>query len=315
MLLETLISPITLCFVLGAFAAYLRSDLKLPEQVSQGLSIYLMLAISLKGGVALAQSGLAQAALPTLTALFLAAVIPLWCFGILRWLVRLNAADAAALAAHYGSVSAVTFLAALSYLDRQGIAYEGYATALLAVMELPAILVALTLAESSLQPGRSLPSVLRQTMTGKSVILLIGGLIIGYVIGPEGLAPVKPVFVDLFQGALCLFLLDLGNQAVQQARDRGRVGARLIAFGLLTPVINACLAILLCRLAGFSTGTSALLAVLSASASYIVAPAAIRLALPQANPGYYLTCSLAVTFPFNLLVGVPLYVALARWAG
>lgn len=315
MLLETLISPITLCFVLGALAAYLRSDLKLPEQVSQGLSIYLILAISLKGGAALAQSGLAQAAVPTLTALFLAAAIPLWCFGVLRWLIRLNAADAAALAAHYGSVSAVTFLAALAYLDRQGISYEGYATALLAVMELPAILVALTLAESSLQPGRSLARVLRQTLSGKSVILLIGGLIIGYVIGPAGLAPVKPVFVDLFQGALCLFLLDLGNQAVQQARDRGRVGARLVAFGLITPLINACLAILLCRLAEFSTGTSALLAVLSASASYIVAPAAIRLALPQANPGYYLTCSLAVTFPFNLLVGVPLYVALARWAG
>ncbi len=306
-----LFSPMTLCFVLGGFAALVRSDLRLPEPVFTALSIYLMLAIGLKGGADLATVSPAEMALPILAALVLSVMIPLWCHVALRRLAGLGARDAAALAAHYGSVSAVTFLAVLGYLDSVGMTYEPTVTALLALMEAPAIIVALLLAGPAQKQGQPLGAVLSQILASKSIVLLFGGLVIGLVVGREGLVPVKPLFGDLFRGLLCLFLLDLGRQAMERAGAWRENGLKLALFALLAPVINGGLGLTAAWLAGMSQGGAVVLATLAASASYIVAPAAVRMALPDANPGLYLTASLALTFPFNLILGIPLYAAMA----
>ncbi|MDP3409148.1 sodium-dependent bicarbonate transport family permease [Bosea sp. (in: a-proteobacteria)] len=307
-----LFSPMTLCFVLGGFAALIRSDLRLPEPVFTALSIYLMLAIGLKGGADLATVSPATMALPILAALTLCIVIPLWCHAALRRLVGLAPRDAAALAAHYGSVSAVTFLAVLSYLDAIGMRYEPTVTALLALMEAPAIVVALLLAGRGQKDGQALGAVLARILSSKSIVLLFGGLIIGLVVGHQGLAPVKPLFGDLFRGLLCLFLLDLGRQAMERAEAWRENGPAIAVFAIVAPVLNAVLGVTAAWLAGMSQGGAVVMATLAASASYIVAPAAVRMALPDANPGLYLTAALALTFPFNLILGIPLYAAMAR---
>jgi hypothetical protein len=306
-----LLSPMILCFALGAVAAFVRSDLRLPEPVFTALAIYLMLAIGLKGGADLATVPAGAMALPILAALTLCLVIPLWCHAALRRFAGLERRDAAALAAHYGSVSAVTFLAVLGYLDAIGMAYEPSVTALLALMETPALVVALLLAGRGRRDGQPLRTVLSRILASKSIVLLFGGLVIGAIAGHEGLAPVKPLFGDLFRGLLCLFLLDLGRQAMEQASGWRRNGPAVAAFAILAPVLNAGLGLGLAWLAGMSQGGAVVMATLAASASYIVAPAAMRLALPDANPGLYLTASLALTFPFNLIVGIPLYAAMA----
>lgn len=306
-----LLSPMILCFVLGAVAAFVRSDLRLPEPVFTALAIYLMLAIGLKGGADLATVSAAAMALPIVAALFLCLVIPLWCHFALRRLARLDRRDAAAIAAHYGSVSAVTFLAVLGYLDAVGMAYEPSVTALLALMETPAIVVALLLAGRGRTGGEAIGSVLGRILASKSIVLLFGGLVIGMIVGREGLAPVKPLFGDLFRGLLCLFLLDLGRQAMERASGWRENGPTIALFAIVAPVVNAGLGLTAAWLAGMSQGGAIVLATLAASASYIVAPAAIRMALPEANPGLYLTASLALTFPFNLIVGIPLYAAMA----
>jgi len=309
-----LLSPVVLCFLLGAVAVLVRSDLRLPEPVFNALSIYLMLAIGLKGGADLARAGLGAVALPAVAALGLGLAIPLWTYALLRRLMRFGVPDAAALAAHYGSVSAVTFIAVLAYLDAAGVSYEGFVTALLAIMEVPGIVVALGLARMA-GVGRGdggLGRAFAEVASGKSILLLGGGLAIGMLAGPEGLAPVKPFFTDLFRGALCLFLLELGIAAAQRARDLRRVGPALAAFAILAPLAHGLLGLLLAKLVGLSPGGAIVLATLAASASYIAAPAAVRLGLPEANPGYYLTASLAVTFPFNLALGIPLYAGAAR---
>lgn len=312
---SNLLSPVVLCFVLGAVAVLVRSDLRLPEPVFSALSIYLMLAIGLKGGADLARADLAAVALPAVAALGLGLAIPLWTYVVTRRLLRLSVSDAAALAAHYGSVSAVTFIAVLAYLDAAGIAYEGFMTALLAIMEVPAIVVALGLARlaGAGSGGEGIGRAFAQAASSKSILLLVGGLVIGMLAGSEGLAPVRPFFGDLFRGALCLFLLELGIVAAQRARDLRRVGPALAAFAVLAPFVHGLLGLALGKLAGLSAGGAVVLATLAASASYIAAPAAVRLALPEANPGYYLTASLAVTFPFNLALGIPLYAGAARW--
>lgn len=313
-----LLSPIVLCFVLGVAAVYIKSDLKFPDQVAGGLSIYLMLSIGLKGGVELSQTPFASFIGPLIAALGLCLAIPVWCYAILRKAGRLAVADAAALAAHYGSVSAVTFVAVQTYLDAAGITYEGFAPALLAVMEVPAIVVALAIAKragakAGAQSSSALDA-LRAVTASKSVLLLVGGLVIGALAGPSGYAPVKPVFTDLFRGLLCLFLLDLGLQAGQRLKDFAKVGPFLVGFAVVIPLFHAGVAVMLGQLVGLSTGGAAIFATLAASSSYIAAPAAVRLALPEANPGYYLTASLALTFPFNLMLGIPIYLAMAQWA-
>jgi hypothetical protein len=317
-----LLSPVVLCFVLGAVAYWARSDLRFPEPVFNALSIFLMLSIGLKGGAELAKGHLSQIAGPALGALAIGCAIPLWTYPLLRRLGGFGVADAAAIAAHYGSVSAVTFAAVQTMLDRTGPPYEGFAAALLAIMEVPAIVVALALTrmaqpDRTTQPdheGAGMRGAMAEVLAGKSVVLLVGGLVIGALVGPSGLTSVKPFFGDLFQGALCLFLLDLGRVAAGRARDFVRVGPFLAVFAVVMPVLHAGLGIAVAQATGLSLGGAIILAVLAASASYIAAPAAIRLALPEANPGYYLTASLAITFPFNIVVGLPLYAAMARYA-
>lgn len=334
--LANLLSPAILCFALGAFAVMLRSDLKLPEPVFAAISIYLMLAIGLKGGVELTDRSLSELAAPVAAALSLGCAIPLWCYAVLRRWAGLGTADAAALAAHYGSVSAVTFAAVVSLLDKQGTHYEGYAPALLALMEVPAIVVALGLAGAARLatpvvpagggvatleggPGFSafganrMAAVLVEVLSSKSIVLLAGGLLIGALAGQAGMAKVKPFFVDLFQGMLCLFLLELGRLAASRAGDFRQVGLKLAAFAIVAPVLHGLLGIAAAHAAGLSQGGAVILGTLAASASYIAAPAAVRLALPEANPGYYLTCSLALTFPFNMVLGIPTYAAMAGW--
>lgn len=308
-----LLSPMILAFGLGIVAVVVRSDLRVPDEVYDALAIYLLLAIGLKGGAALAVTPLRQLVGPVLVTLSLGVGIPLWSYAVLRRLGRLDVANAAAIAAHYGSVSAVTFITALAFFERIGVPVEGYLPALVAVLEVPAIVVGLLIARLKLGGG-SWGELLRELLTGKSVVLLVGGLVIGWLSGPEGMKPVAPFFVDLFRGALTLFLLDMGMVTARRLRDLRGVGLFLLGFGILAPVVHGALGALLGSWAGLSVGGAAVLGTMAASASYIAAPAAVRIALPQASPSLYLTSALVITFPFNLAVGIPLYHAFARLA-
>ena len=316
-----LLSPMVLAFVLGLVAVWVKSDLKLPEQLYTVLSIYLLFAIGLKGGGELSITSFAVLWKPMLATLVLGVSIPLVAYQILLRLGRLNVVDAAAIAAHYGSVSAVTFTAALSFAQAQNIELEGFMPALLALLEVPGIVVSLLLARASLNPNSSqtthssMGEVWRELFTGRSLFVLLGGLVIGWLSGKAGLEQVKPFFVDPFKGALTLFLLEMGMVAASRLRDFLRVGGFLTAFAIIMPVINGSLGVVLGHFAGLSVGGSFVLGAMAGSASYIAAPAAIRVALPQANPAYYLGMSLGVTFPFNLSLGIPLYYAVATALG
>lgn len=311
MFLAGLLSPPVLCFGLGALSVALRSNLRLPAPVFEAVSIYLLLAIGLKGGAELSETHLSSFALPALAALALGIAIPVWTFFGLRRFARFGTADAASLAAHYGSVSAVTFIAVVAWLDARGIAHEGFMTTLLALMEAPAIIVALILARLA-GAKEPLGHAVREVLGGKSILLLVGGLLIGAVAGKAGLAPVRPFFGDLFLGFLCLFLLELGIVAAQKADEAFKAGPRLLAFALGAPPIHGFIGVALGIASGLSEGGAIILGTLAASASYIAAPAAIRIALPEANTAYALGAALALTFPFNLVVGIPLYAAMAR---
>lgn len=312
-----LLSPVVLCFVLGALAAALRSDLAMPEAVAKGLAIYLMLAIGLKGGTAMAESGGAGAVTAILLAVAISFLLPVVGFGLLRGLAKTPVADAAAIAAHYGSVSVVTFVTAQQFLTDRGIASEPYLVAMLAAMETPAIITGLLLARLG-GVGRDNPRsgtgghLLREVLLNASVVLLIGGFVIGWVSGPAGMAKVKPLMSDLFNGLLCLFLLDMGLVAVRQLRSVRELRPMLIAFAVAMPLISAATGLAAGLLLGLSAGGTALFATLCASASYIAVPAAMRLALPEARPSIYVTLSLGITFPFNVVFGIPLYYALAE---
>lgn len=307
MLTTSLASVPVLAFVLGVVGALLRADLRLPDAVYQATSIYLLLAIGIKGGVALRESDVLAVAAPAGMTILLGVVIPLLAFGILRFLTRLSTTDRGAMAAHYGSTSLVTFTAALVFLDSLGVSYEGYVTTLLAIMEIPGILVGLLLAGSAARYAGKLGESVREILTGRSILLLAGGLVIGFITGPDGFARVEPFFGAPFTGVLALFLLEMGVLAGRRLGDVKRAGAGLIIFALAFPVLAGALGVLGGTVAGLSPGGAMVLGVLSASASYIAAPAAVRLALPQANPGITLTSSLGITFPFNLIVGIPLY--------
>jgi hypothetical protein len=316
LLRANLFSPMVLAFALGIVATLVRSDLKFPAELYSALSIYLLLAIGLKGGVELSQTPFAAVWPAVLATLALGCAIPLWTYGIVRKLGRMDIANAAALAAHYGSVSAVTFIATQTYLQTLGVSFEGFTPTLVAILEVPAIVIALMIANRALakESGAvsSLGAALHEILAGKSILLLLGGVVIGYLAGPGGMTQVSPFFVDPFRGVLTLFLLELGMVTARRFRDLKKVGLFLVCFGIIMPVVHGALGIVAGYLAGMSYGGSAILGVLAASASYIAAPAAVRIALPQANPSYYLTASLAITFPFNLVIGIPLYLALAR---
>jgi hypothetical protein len=314
--LTTLTSPAVLAFLLGVAAAAIRSDVRLPDAVHTAISSYLLLAIGLKGGAGLRAAGLGEVVVPVLAALVLGLVTPLLAWGALRVLTRLGPVDRAAVAAHYGSTSLVTFTAAVALLEDQDVAYEAYAATLLAVLEVPGIVVGLLLAGgAAAAAGAGRGAAIREALTGRSIVLLAGGLAVGALARPEQYESVAPLFVLLFPGVLVLFLLDLGVLAGRRLRDVPAAGPGLVAVALLVPVVNGSLGVLTGSAIGLSVGGAALLGVLTGSASYIAAPAAVRLALPQANPAYYLTTSLGITFPFNLVLGIPLYLALARALG
>ncbi len=313
-----LLSPAVLFFALGIFAALTKSDLKFPEPLYAGLTIYLLVAIGFKGGVAITEAGLGRVWLPGTAAMVLGALIPLWTYPLLRFGGKFPAVDAAAIAAHYGSVSAVTFIAATNYLKAVNEPYEGYASAFLAVMESPAILVGVVLGKLAAKKGgepsgASLRTAVHEAAFGRSVILLVGALVVGALCGPPGMEKVEAFFVAPFQGVLALFLLEMGIVAGRRLGDLKKVGLFLLGFGVLAPLVNGALGVWLGQLTGLGLGGATLLGVLSASASYIAAPAAIRMSLPDANPTFYLTASLAITFPFNITVGIPIYLAFARW--
>lgn len=311
--LDTLSTPAVLAFLLGVAAALLRSDVRLPDAVHTGLSSYLLLAIGLKGGQGLREAGIAEIALPLVAAVALGVVTPLVAWAGLRLLTRLGPVDRAAVAAHYGSTSLVTYTAALTLLDSRGLPYEEYTATLLAVLEVPGILVGLLLAGSATAvAGGGRGEAVREVLTGRSILLLAGGLAVGALTQPAAYESVAPFFVGLFPGVLVLFLLDLGVLAGRQLRDVRTAGPGLVVAALVVPVVNGALGVLAGTAVGLSAGGAAVLGTLTASASYIAAPAAVRLALPQANPAYYLTTSLGITFPFNILLGIPLYLALAQ---
>lgn len=314
---SSLLSPMVLAFVLGLFAARVKSDLRFPDELYTALTIYLLFAIGLKGGMKLEGMSLGVVGGPLLCAIGLSCTIPVWCYFTLRKLVRLGPADAGAISAHYGSVSAVTFSAVLAFLETSKIEVEGFAPALLAVMEAPAIIVAVYLAMRGQGKVHSGPGgfrhLLHDLLTGKGIILLLGGLVIGFLSGKKGFEQVAPLFDAPFKGVLALFLLEVGLVTGRRFGDLKAAGWRLIAFAILMPVINGALGALVASKCGLGLGGATVLATLAASASYIAAPAAVRIALPTASPALYLTSSLAITFPFNIVIGIPLYHEIAKF--
>ena len=320
---ENLVSPMVLSFALGLAAALARSDLSIPEAAAKALSVYLLFAIGFKGGVSVAEHGIDASLIKSLVAgMILSAAMPFLAFVLLRLLSKMDRLNAAAVAGHYGSISIVTFVAATSVLESQGILAEGYMVAVAAAMEAPAILSALWLAsrgggkgggKGDSSEGRMDAQLWREVLLNSSIVLLIGAFLIGWITGPKGLSDIEAFVVAPFKGVLCLFLLDMGLLAGRGMRSgRGAIGIGGVAFGLIMPVLGSLAGLLAALLLGLSTGGALLLMVLSASASYIAVPAAMRVALPEANPSIYLTLSLGVTFPFNLILGIPLYLALAQ---
>lgn len=320
-LAQTLLSAPILFFALGVLAAVARSDLAVPETVAKGLSLYLMAAIGLKGGIEVAKAGVSPSlALALLAGLVLSAAIPFWVAPVLRRVGGLDAVNAGAIAAHYGSVSVVTFVTASQVYDGSGFAVAGFMVAVLALMETPAIISGLLLARrgaggvnGSSRGGAFLDrELLREVLFNGSVVLLLGAFAIGLIIGPDGFEPIAPLFRSGFTGVLCLFLLDMGLIATRRLSDTAALNLRLIALGIVFPLVNGTLGALVGTAIGLAPPSAAALAVLGASASYIAVPAAMRMALPQANAGLYLAMSLGVTFPFNIIVGIPLFRALAE---
>lgn len=302
------IDPLVLTFALGVAARVARSDLRFPEPVYEALSIYLLLAIGLKGGVELSHQPLSQVALPALCAVFAGFVLPFLLFPVLRHVVGLTRADAASVAAHYGSVSVVTFAIATAYLQQRGIPVESFMPVLLALMEAPGIIAGVILARSG---GAARASVFHEVAANKGIVLLAGGIAIGWVVGSEGYAPLKPLFSDLFRGLLALYLLELGLVVGGRFADLRRAGMRLVTFAVVTPLVMGATGIAIGSwLLGLSAGGATLFGVLLASASYIAAPAAMRMAVPEANPALGISAALAVTFPFNVFINIPLLVLL-----
>ena len=311
-----LLSPITLAFALGVFSRLVRSEFSLPRDIYAGLGVYLLFSLGLKGGVELAQAPLGTILLPALITLALGCLRPVTSYWVLRRLGGLGTSDAAGIAAHYGSVSAVTFIAATSFVDGMGSPAEGFMPTLLALLESPGIHIALAIGSLKLA-SRDTPTseVFHEILTGRTMILLVGGLLVGYFMAPEAWRQVSPFFEGLFKGALVLFLLEMGVVAGERLGDLRKVGLFLLGFGVLMPLLHGCAGVALGHWAGLSVGGATVLGTMSASASYIAAPPAVRVTLPDANPTLSLTASLAITFPFNLVVGIPVYYQVSRWIG
>ena len=333
--MQNLLDPAILFFVFGAIAGSLKSNLEIPPAISRFLSLYLLMALGLKGGFALSRSGLTQEVAASLAcAVALAIIIPLLGYFLLKRF--LNGFDAAAVAATYGSVSAVTFVTAVQYLDNHGIAYGGHMAAAMALMESPAIIMAVllanTLRQQSLAPvvlqsgsgvgvlaGNSenhtvpLKKILHESFTDGAQLLLLGAMLVGLLSGEAGKTAMQPFSGDLFKGMLAFFLLDMGLMTARNANQLKGMSIGLVLYAVAAPLLHAGLALCLALLAGLGRGDATLLMVLAASASYIAVPAVLRTALPEAKPSLYFGMSLGITFPLNLLIGIPLYAGVAEF--
>ena len=323
--MSNLLDPAILFFVFGVFAGLVKSNLEIPGPISRFLSMYLLMALGLKGGFALAASGITGEVATTLgLAVALAIIVPAMSLPLLRrWL---NGYDAAALCATYGSVSAVTFITTIQFLENQDIAYGGHMAAAMALMESPAIIMAVVMANAVRRRDQALRAsgtpvppvgmgkILHESFTDGTQLLLIGAMLIGWITGAAGEAAMAPFSVDLFKGMLAFFLLDMGLMAARNMGELKQTSPWLLAYALLAPMVHALMALGLAVLTGIHLGNAALLMVLAASASYIAVPAVLRYAIPEARPSLYFGMSLGLTFPFNLMVGIPLYVSAARWA-
>lgn len=305
------VDPIILFFLLGLTAGVLRSELRLPAAIYEFVSILLLLAIGLKGGVELAKQPFANLFPQMLAVLAMGFLLPFVAFPLLRYAGKFKRADAASIAAHYGSVSVGTYAVAIAYLNNRNIPFEEHMPLLLALLEVPAILVGIVLARGLSKETR-LGAVAHEVFLGKSIVLLLGGVLIGWASGPEGLKSISPLFIDLFKGILALFLLEMGLITAGQLGSLRRYGVFLVVFGIAMPLFSSVVGALLGWFLGLSVGGTAMLAVLAASASYIAVPAAMRISVPEANPTLSLAASLGVTFPFNVLIGIPLYYGFAQ---
>lgn len=316
---QNILSPMVLFFALGAFAALASSDLSVPEPVTRLLSLYLLMAIGFKGGAEVAHNGITFVLVAVIgSGILLSAALPFLAYAILRKTSGLSKIDAAAIAGHYGSISAVTFAAVTSVLTQISLPYEGYMAAVAAVMEAPAIFSALFLAQHMAhahQPaahGTQDKNIIREITLNGAIVMLLGSFIIGVITGPRGLTMLKPFIIDPYAGFLCLFLLDIGLLAGKGLKHGWKnLSLPVLLFGIIMPFIGASLALLLAHFIGLSLGGTIIMMTLAASASYIAVPAALRIALPEANLGIALTLSLGVTFPFNLTLGIPLYISAA----
>lgn len=317
--IANLTSPVVLFFALGILIAFAKAKVEIPNAISDFISIYLLIAIGFKGGAAMVEYGMNSILLKIVGAIIVGAIIPIYCFFILRKLGKFSSDDSAAIAGHYGSVSVVTFMAGTIFLTNQNITYEGYLNGFPAIMEVPGIAVALFLA--SWAKGKnsndtngddsSIGQIVKQVVLSKSVILLLGAMAVGYLTGPEGAELVRPFYWDIFYGMLSLFMLELGMIAAGKLGEFRKAGIFLIVFGSVIPVFSALVGAIVGVFVGLSVGGITLLAILAASSSYIVAPAAMRISLPKANPALYLGVSIGITLPFNLIIGIPIYYYMA----
>ncbi|MEY4423820.1 MAG: hypothetical protein RLZZ258_923 [Actinomycetota bacterium] len=303
--LANLTSVPVLAFLLGVALVLMRSQLQVPSQIFEFLSMYLLLAIGLKGGVALSSTPASEVWLPILVSVFVGGLIPVVVFFSLKVLTPLDKINRGAIAAHYGSTSLVTFTAGLVFLESSGLKVEGYMPSLLAVMEVPGIIIGILLAKKGVAKG-SLSGALNEVFTSKSVVLLLGGIVIGLATGPAGYSKVEPFFGGIFSGMLAIFLLQLGIQAGRSLQEVRTAGFGLLGFAAVFPLLAGMAGVWLAQSIDISQGGSVVFGLLCASASYIAAPAAVRLSLPEAKPGLYITTSLGITFPINLFIGIPL---------
>ena len=312
--IENLTSPPVLAFVLGALAVILRSDLRLPDPIHTWISTYLLLAIGLKGGHSLKGSDISSLTKPALLTIAFGIAIPIVIFFVTTKLLRLRPSDAGSIAAHYGSVSVVTFTAAMIFATEANFITEPFMTSLVAILEVPGIVVALVLA-SMKSEGVNWRTAVHEVLTGRSVLLLIGGLVIGAVSTANSFSRVEPFFVGMFSGLLTLFLLDMGATVATRFATSGRPPLRMAIFAVISPIVFGIVGILAAHSIGLSIGGSAVFGIMAASASYIAAPAAVRIALPDADSGLSLGLALGVTFPFNLTIGIPLAFIFSRSIG
>jgi len=306
--------PVILFFLLGFIACLVKSDLRIPQSFYNVLSIYLLLSIGIKGGIELYKTDFDKVILPILGTLLLGTVITLVAFLILKKILKFNLDDAAAIAMHYGSVSAVTFAVVTSYMNSKQIPYEEFMTVLLVMLEVPAIAVALIIFNYSRKSKETkFADIFHEIIFGKSMMLLLGGLIIGAFISYSGNKQLNFFFLDLFKGFLAIFMLEMGVVTAERFSDLKKIGIKLIAFGLIMPLISFSIGMFMAKFLHLSMGGAIVLGTMAASASYIAAPTAARISIPNANPTYYLSAALGVTFPFNIILGIPIYTQIVKW--